>query len=74
MHDTLRARVRTVTDRLFAMTRVLPTLGFGREQDPPTDPLHREDVTTKRPPDQPVQHDQQHVDQVPRQERGHPKR
>lgn len=74
MHDTLRAKVRSVTDRVLNMTRVLPGLGFGREQEPPTDPLHREDASTRRPEDQPEQHDQQHVQQVPRQERGHPKR
>ena len=60
MHDLLRARLRTVLDALSGMAGLLPTLGFGRSPEPPTGPIHREDVSTEAPQEQPELHEQQH--------------
>ena len=42
------------------MAGLLPTLGFGRSPEPPTEPIHREDVSTEAPQEQPELHEQQH--------------
>ena len=59
MHDLLRARLRSALDALTGMTRLLPTLGIGRSPEQPTEPIHREDVSTEAPAEEAELHEQQ---------------
>lgn len=57
----MRAVFRSLFDRLMAMTRILPAVGFGRTPDPPTAPIGR---SGQLEPTEPAgeMHDQQHVE------------
>lgn len=57
----MRARLRSIYERLLTMTRVLPAVGFGRARRPPTAGIGRsEQIDPIEPPGE--MHEQQHVD------------
>lgn len=64
---------RSILDRIAAMTRVLPAVGFGRTAGPPTDPVHRDNVVTRPPDALGPAHEQHHVHPTDDQEHGHPR-
>ena len=76
MHDTIRARIRSVLDTITTMTRVLTWLGFGRSDVPPTEPIQRSDSDSERAP-QPAPKgtaEERSPGLTSRPERGHPER
>ena len=57
----LASYMRRLRAMLMQATSVLPTLGFGRPKEPPTEPIQRSEVSTAPPGAGPELHDQQHV-------------
>lgn len=59
MHDSLRARFRTFVNRMMQATRVLPSVGFGRAAEPPTESIQQDEQTQDLTADREL-HEQQH--------------
>lgn len=64
---------RSVVSWLMQAASILPWIGFGRPEEPPTEQIHEDDTTTDVP-EPPELHEQHHPTATFHQERGHPKR